>query len=259
MIEAYNQFCEKIRRGGRLILNRKIAEKIRIPGHIEVFTYGFDMDADFCPANIGNRIEFYSFDLKTPMGVIKDLRFPFPGVINIENMTAAIAVAMLCGVQQDDLRKGVMLFRGVRRRFDIRVNMPGLTYIDDYAHHPEEIRACIASVREYFKGRKVTGIFQPHLYSRTRDHAQGFARILDELDEVILLPVYPAREKPIPGVSSEIIFELMKCPLKKMMKKEDIPDRLDIASLDVLLTMGAGDIDRLVEPIIAKLMGNSKR
>ncbi len=258
MIEAYNQFCERIRRGGRLVLNMKIADMIRIPGHLDLFTYGFDEGSDYCPANIENRIEYYSFDLKTPQGVMKDLRFPFPGIINIENMTAAIAVAMMCGVQEDDIRKGVLLFQGVRRRFDIRVNMPGLTYIDDYAHHPEEIKACITSVREYFRGRKITGIFQPHLYSRTRDHAQGFARILDELDEVILLPVYPAREEPIPGVSSEIIFDLMKCPLKRMMKKEDIPDRLDAASVDVLLTIGAGDIDRLVEPIIAKLTGKTK-
>ena len=158
-----------------------------------------------------------AFNLQTPDGVISDLHFPFPGIINIENLTAAIAVALNCGVTEEEIRKAVILFQGVRRRFDIRVNLPGLAYIDDYAHHPEEIRACVTSVREFFAGRKVTGIFQPHLFSRTRDHADGFAEILDELDEAILLPVYPAREKPIPGVDSGMIFSRMKSKSKKMM------------------------------------------
>ena len=155
----------------------------------------------------------------------------------------------MCGVTEQELRKGILLFQGVRRRFDIRINIPGLAYIDDYAHHPEEIKACITSVREYFRGRKITGIFQPHLFSRTRDHADGFAAILDELDEVILLPIYPAREKPIEGVSSELIFNKMKCKNKRLLEKKDIPGKLDIQKLDVLVTIGAGDIDTLVEPI----------
>jgi UDP-N-acetylmuramate--alanine ligase len=132
-------------------------------------------------------------------------------------------------------------------------------YIDDYAHHPEEIKACITSVREYFKGRKITGIFQPHLFSRTLDHAAGFAEILDQLDEAILLPIYPAREKPIEGVTSAIIFEKMKLKKKWLLNKEDIPSELDIENLDVLLTIGAGDIDRLVEPIIRELETKSKK
>ncbi len=158
---------------------------------------------------------YYSFNLKHLQGLFSDLHFPFPGIINIENLTAAIAVALNCGVTEQEIRKAIILFQGVRRRFDIRINLPGLAYIDDYAHHPEEIRACITSVREYFRGRKITGIFQPHLFSRTRDHADGFAAILDELDEAILLPVYPAREKPIPGVTSEMIFNKMKSRKKK--------------------------------------------
>ena len=180
---------------------------------------------------------------------IHKIDFPFPGIINIENLTAAIAMAINCGVSEDEIRKAALLFQGVRRRFDIRINRPGLVYIDDYAHHPEEIRAFILSVKEYFRGRKITGIFQPHLYSRTRDHAEGFARILDQLDRTILLPVYPAREKPIPGVSSELIYEMMKSPSKSMMRMEDIPSGLAASELDILLTIGAGDIDTLVEPI----------
>jgi UDP-N-acetylmuramate--alanine ligase len=131
--------------------------------------------------------------------------------------------------------------------------LPGLAFIDDYAHHPEEIRACITCIKEFFAGRKITGIFQPHLFSRTRDHADGFAKILDELDEVILLPIYPAREKPIDGVSSELIFNKMRSANKKLLSKEDIPGKLDIKKLDVLLTIGAGDIDTLVTPIEQRL------
>jgi UDP-N-acetylmuramate--alanine ligase len=151
-----------------------------------------------------------------------------------------------------------VLFQGVRRRFDIRINKPGLVYIDDYAHHPEEIRACILSIREYFQGRKITGIFQPHLFTRTRDHADGFANILDKLDEVILLPVYAAREKPIPGVTSEMIFKRMTIENKRLLQMEDIPGQLDPDKLDVLVTIGAGDIDSLVEPIEKKLRKESR-
>jgi UDP-N-acetylmuramate--alanine ligase len=158
-----------------------------------------------------------------------------------------------------ELRKALISFRGVMRRFDIRINYPDLVYIDDYAHHPEEIKACITSVKEYFGGRRITGIFQPHLFSRTRDQAQGFAEILDQLDEAILLPIYPAREEPIEGVSSEMIFEKMKLQKKRLLSLEDIPGKLDIVNLDVLITIGAGDIDRLVEPIEKELRKKRKR
>lgn len=253
MISAYNEFCSRIRKGGKLFINYKIKDHIRIPADISGYTYGSVNGSDYRFFEISHYKDYYSFNLQTPDGIISDLHFSFPGIINIENLTAAIAVALNCGVTEQEIRKAILLFQGVRRRFDIRVNLPGLTYIDDYAHHPEEIKACITSVREYFTGRKITGIFQPHLYSRTRDHADGFAAILDELDEAVLLPIYPAREKPIPGVTSEIIFNKMKSGSKRMMKMEDIPDMLDISKLDVLITIGAGDIDRLVGPIEEKL------
>ena len=253
MIKAYNEFCGKIRKGGKLFINHKIRDSIYTPRGISGYTYGSDPGSDFRAFEIKHLKDFYSFNLKTPDGAINDLHFPFPGIINIENLTVAIALAMNCGVTEQEIRKAIILFQGVRRRFDIRVDLPGLAYIDDYAHHPEEIKACITSVREYFTGRKITGIFQPHLYSRTRDHAEGFAEILDELDEALLLPVYPAREKPIPGVSSEMIFKLMKSANKRMVEMDDIPECLDISRIDVLLTIGAGDIDRLVVPIEEKL------
>ena len=249
MVEGYNQFCSKIRTGGYLVVNSKIRHEIIVPGGVICFTYGLDSNADYHAYDIELCKDFYRFSVRTPGTTIEDLHFAFPGIINIENFTAAIAIALLCGVTEQEIRKAVILFQGVKRRFDIRVNLPGLIYIDDYAHHPEEIRACIKSVREYFSGRKITGIFQPHLFSRTRDHADGFAAILDELDEVILLPIYPAREKPIAGVNSEMILNRMKSGNKRLMRKEDIPGKLNVKDIDVLLTIGAGDIDTLVGPI----------
>jgi len=253
MIDAYNIFCRRIRRGGSLVIHHSIRDKVLIPDGVKGFTYGFDEGADFRALNIRQEGECFLFDLRTPEKVIENIRFPFPGRINIENAAAASSLALLNGVTEFELRKALLIFQGVQRRFDIRINRPGLIYIDDYAHHPEEIRACITSVREFFGGRKVTGIFQPHLFSRTKDHAAGFAKILDTLDDVIILPIYPAREKPLEGVTSSIIFEKMVNRNKRLLEKNDIPGALDIDKLDVLLTIGAGDIDRLVAPIEAEL------
>lgn len=253
MIAAYNEFCSKVRQKGLIIINNAIKNKIICPEGVTCYTYGHHQDADFRYSDIDHKGDYYLFTLKTPDRLIKDLIFPFPGIINIENMTAAIAIALFCGVSEVEIRKGITIFRGVRRRFDIRVNLPGLAYVDDYAHHPGEIKACITSLREYFSGRKITGIFQPHLFSRTLDHADGFAAALDELDEAILLPVYPAREKPIPGVSSELILNKMKLERKKLLAMDEIPGKLDVKMLDVLVTIGAGDIDRLADPIEEKL------
>jgi UDP-N-acetylmuramate--alanine ligase len=253
MIKAYNEFCEKIRRGGKLIVNNKIRKEIIVPEGVECFTYGLDEKADFKATDIKRSEGFYSFNIKTPFTTIEDIHFAFPGIINIENFTAAIAIALMCGVTEQEIRKAVLLFQGVRRRFDIRINIPGHVFVDDYAHHPEEIRACIMCLKEFFSGRKIMGIFQPHLFSRTLDHYEGFAKILDELDEVILLPIYPAREKPIEGVSSELIFNKMKSGKKRLLEKKDIPGVLDMKNIDVLLTIGAGDIDTLVLPIEEKI------
>ncbi len=259
MIAAYNEFCGKIRKGGTLLINSRIKKNIKCPEGVTCLTYGQDPGADFRSFDIEHNDDFYRFSMTTPGGRINDLHFPFPGIINIENMTAAIAIALKCGVTENEIRKEIILFRGVRRRFDVRINLPGLAYVDDYAHHPEEIRACIMSLREYFRGRKITGIFQPHLFSRTLDHADGFAAILDELDEVILLPIYPAREKPIPGVSSELILNKMKLERKRLIPMNELPEKLDLKKIDVLVTIGAGDIDRLVEPIEEKIKREAGR
>jgi UDP-N-acetylmuramate--alanine ligase len=257
MIDAYNEFCRKIRKGGTLVINHRIRDKVIFPEGVMGYTYGFDEGSDFRAYNIRQEEECFLFDLGIPGKVIENIRFPFPGRINIENAAAAASLALLSGVTEFELRKALLIFRGVQRRFDIRINRPGLIYIDDYAHHPEEIRACITSVREFFGGRRVTGIFQPHLFSRTKDHAEGFAKILDTLDEVIILPIYPAREKPMEGVTSSLIFEKMVNRNRRLLEKKDIPGALDIENLDVLLTIGAGDIDRLVAPIEEEL--NRKR
>lgn len=249
MIKAYNEFCGKIRKGGILIVNSKIRKNIIVPEGVTCYTYGLEGDCDFKSTDIEHKDDYYSFNFNSGLKTINNLHFAFPGIINIENFTAAIAIALLCGVTAAEIKKGVLLFKGVKRRFDIRLNVPGLTYVDDYAHHPDEIKAFINCIKEYFGGRKITGIFQPHLFSRTLDHAEGFARILDILDEVVLLPIYPAREKPIDGVSSELIFNKMKNPNKRLLSKNDIPAKLDIKKLDVLVTIGAGDIDALAGPI----------
>jgi UDP-N-acetylmuramate--alanine ligase len=259
MVKAYNEFCRKIRKGGNLIINNRIQKEIVVPEGVSCFTYGFDNDADFRSWDIKRTKDYYSFNIKTPSITINDLHFAFPGIINIENFTAAIAVALMCGVTEQEIRKAVLLFQGVKRRFDIRINVPGLAFVDDYAHHPQEIKACITCVKEFFAGRKITGIFQPHLFSRTRDHAEGFAEMLDELDETILLPIYPAREKPIEGVTSEMILVKMRSRNKRLMAREDIPDKLETEKLDVLLTIGAGDIDALVLPIEEKLKSERMR
>jgi len=253
MVEAYNGFCSKIKPGGILIVNKKVCKELKLPEHIRCFTYGLEPASDYQAYNIESQGDHYSFSLMMPSGILENLHFPFPGRLNIENITAALAIALLCGVTEPEIRKALVTFSGVRRRFDIRLNIPGLAYVDDYAHHPEEIKAFITSAKEYFRGRRITGIFQPHLFSRTNDHADGFAACLDDLDEVIILPIYPAREKPMPGVSSGMIYERMKSANKRLLRKEDLPAMLDTANLDVLVTIGAGDIDTLVAPIEQKL------
>lgn len=157
MIKAYDEFCMKIKPGGRLFLNSAVKNVITVPGHVTSFTYGSAKNADYRYSDVRHLREYYTFDLHSPEMKIHKIDFPFPGIINIENLTAAIAMAINCGVSEDEIRKAALLFQGVRRRFDIRINRPGLVYIDDYAHHPEEIRAFILSVKEYFRGRRLQG------------------------------------------------------------------------------------------------------
>ena len=169
--------------------------------------------------------------------------------MNAENSIAAAAIALTYGVEPAKVKDAIGTFEGVKRRLEVHVNTPTLSYIDDYAHHPSELTSAITSMRDIFPGRKLTGIFQPHLYTRTRDFAAEFAKALSAVDKLILLDIYPAREEPIPGVTSEMIFKDVTAPEKVLLKKEELMDYLSEEPLDVLATFGAGNIDRFIEPI----------
>lgn len=249
MVEAYNIFCGKIRKGGTLIVNEKIASEIKKPDGVSFFTYGFDEESSFRAINIERGDGFYKFNIKTPSGEISNIRLLMPGMVNILNATAASAAALIAGAEPEEIVRALFLYKGVQRRFDVQLSLPQVVYIDDYAHHPEEINSLISAVRDFYPGRRVTGIFQPHLYSRTRDFAEGFAVALDRLDEIILLTLYPAREKPIPGVSSEMIASLMKNKNVRVLTKEELLPAAESLAEGVILTIGAGDIDRFAEPL----------
>lgn len=217
----------------------------------KIYTYSYrDPAADFHAEDItllsGGHL---SFTAVTPYGRIDGCTIGVPGWVNVENGMAATAVALLHGVPAGEIKKALASFTGVKRRLDIHLNTPACTYIDDYAHHPAELQAAISSIREIFPGRKLTGIFQPHLYTRTRDFQKEFAESLSLLDEVILLPIYPAREEPIEGVGSEIILDRITCPERKIVEKESLLKELAGRDIEILCTFGAGDIDRMCPQI----------
>ena len=189
------------------------------------------------------------FTLRGKNWQIADVRFPFPGLHNALNATAAAGVCRILGIEENTIRKGLESFKGIKRRFERILETDEVVIIDDYAHHPTEIEAFLHGVRQLYPGKKVTGIFQPHLYSRTRDFAEGFAKALSQLDELILLDIYPAREEPIPGVSSGMIKEKITGIPVRMATKETLSDMIKTWDVEVLLTIGAGDIETLIEPI----------
>ena len=249
MVQAYNEFAGKIRKNGVLVINEKIVSGISAPAGIKTFTYGFSPDSDFYSSGITVSEGACEFNIHTPSGIIECVKLLIPGKMNIENSLGAVALAKLAGVSDEDIRKALLYYKGVARRFDVRISSGDIIYIDDYAHHPAELEYCIESVRDFYRGRPITGIFQPHLYTRTRDHADGFAAALDKLERAILLPVYPAREEAIKGVDSKMIYDRMKLKNKALVRKEEITGVIGSVKKGVLLTMGAGDIDRLAGPI----------
>ena len=209
-----------------------------------------DSRADFYarnphPDNLG----YFSFDLVYPGGVMENVKCGTPGWVNVENSVAAAAICLTYGVNPEAIRHAIGTFQGVKRRLDIHLNTEKISYIDDYAHHPKELATAISSMRDIFPGRRLTAIFQPHLYTRTRDFAEGFAEALSKVDKLILLDIYPAREEPIPGVTSEIIYDKVTAPDKVLLKKEELMGYLEKEPVDVLVTFGAGNIDRFIEPI----------
>ena len=230
--------------------------------------YGLDITPEDTKAQIktysfGNpQADFYAaaleqaghFNLHYPGGVIKDCVVGIPGWVNIENGVAAAAIALTYGIDPQEIKKALASFSGVKRRFDLQVKNDRHIYIDDYAHHPEEISAALSSIRKAYPGMKLTAAFQPHLYTRTRDFADEFAQALSSVDKLILLEIYPAREEPIPGVTSEIIFRNVTAPEKVLLKRDEFMKYMENEEVELFVTLGAGDIDRFVGPI-AQMLG----
>ena len=256
--EAFGQFIERIKPGGALILKKGVELAFDNP-EITLYRYAYDEVADFYATNIrlvgGGH---YRFDLVLPDGVVEDCTLGIPGWVNIENAVAAVAAAW-CAARQEGvafdaarLKQALADFSGVKRRFEFYLNTPRQVYMDDYAHHPEELEATITSVRKMFPGRHLTAVFQPHLYTRTRDLYREFAAALSHADEVVLVPIYPARELPIEGVGSEMIMDLVTVPCR-ICERECLAQDLGAATTDVVVSFGAGNIDAYCAAIAAEL------
>ncbi len=248
VVEAFRNFASQV--SGTVIV-KKGAPVTKEHTKANVLTYHYtDSSADFYAENPHpDACGYFHYDLHWPGGIVKDVRVGAPGWVNAENSIAAAAIALTYGLEPEAVKAAIGTFEGVKRRLEVHVNTPTLSYIDDYAHHPSELTSAITSMRDIFPGRKITGIFQPHLYTRTRDFAAEFAQALSAVDKLILLDIYPAREEPIPGVTSEMIFKDVTAPEKVLLKKEELMDYLADEPIDVLATFGAGNIDRFIEPI----------
>jgi len=247
--ESFSYFTSLIRPGGALIMKKGIDVKPNLQKGVKLYTYSMDDGGDFHAENIRTNQGEIRFDFVTPTDRISDVRLGVPVRINVENSVAAMALAWLNGVTTEEIRTGISSFSGIYRRFNVVFKSDKVVFMDDYAHHPSELKASISSIRNLYPDRKITGIFQPHLYTRTRDFALDFAAALSLLDELILLDIYPARELPIEGVGSEIIFSDVKLKNKTLCSKENLLPLLKSKELDVVVTFGAGDIDKLV-PLI---------
>lgn len=248
--QGFTDFVSQIKSGGTLVYRYGIDLTIK-NSDINTYTYSLDCNSDFRAENFALQSDgTYIFDIVCMDMVIKNCHLGIPGFINIENCVGAVAMMYCAGEMDIDLlKKAINSFKGVSRRFDFYINTPNLIYMDDYAHHPTELRATIQSVRAMFPNRNITAIFQPHLFSRTRDFAEDFARSLSLCDTVALLPIYPARELPIEGVTSDIILKDMTINDKQIIQKEDVLEFIDSKKIDILITFGAGDIDILCVPI----------
>ena len=258
--EAFSQFIDRIKAGGALVMKQGVDVEVRNSG-ITTYRYSFNEPTDFYAKNLKLLpTGHYTFDIVTPFGVIEECTLGIPGWVNVENAVAAVALFVLAErsegkeVDSDALRAALASFTGVKRRFEFYVNTPKAVYMDDYAHHPRELSAAITSVVKMFPGRRLTAVFQPHLYTRTRDLYREFAEALSLADEVVLLPIYPARELPIEGIESEIIAELVTSPCT-IVEREALAETLARMDTDVVVTFGAGNIDaycQAVADVIAK-------
>jgi UDP-N-acetylmuramate--alanine ligase len=254
--ESFEYFTSLIRPGGALIMRKGIDIVPQLQKGVKLYTYSMNDGGDFSADNIRTVKGEIHFDFVTPNDRISDVRLGVPVQINVENSVAAMALAWLNGVSHEELRTGISSFSGIYRRFNVVYKSDKIVYMDDYAHHPSELKASISSIRNLYPTRKITGIFQPHLYTRTRDFAPAFAEALSQLDELILLDIYPARELPIEGVDSDLILRDVKLKNKTLCSKENLLPLLKEKDLDVLVTFGAGDIDKMV-PLIKEQLKKS--
>jgi UDP-N-acetylmuramate--alanine ligase len=244
LLDSFQMFVDKLPAGGVLILRNGLQLN-----HANTITYGIEEEAKVVAKNVRVENGNYVFDVDSMIRRYKGLVVGLPGRHNIENALAALIVGELLEMSEEQIREGLASFAGVKRRFERIISSEQLTYIDDYAHHPKELEMCINSVKELYPSKKITGIFQPHLYSRTKDFAPEFAKSLDLLDEAILMDIYPARELPIEGVNSEMLMSLMTLNNKSVVAADRMVEDVKSREIEVLLTLGAGDIDRLVEPL----------
>jgi UDP-N-acetylmuramate--alanine ligase len=252
--KTFNQFVNQTKKGGTVLVKKGL--RLSLKYDYNYYTYTLTNNADFYANNISLNNDTYSFDVVTPTIKIRNLILKNTGIVNVENAVAATAVSYLIGIDQETIRDALGKYTGITRRFDYLIKTEELVYIDDYAHHPQELNAVINSVRKLYPGKKVTGIFQPHLYSRTRDFANEFAASLGNLDELILLDIYPARELPLKNITSKVIYDKVKLQNKELCEKKDLLNKLKNRHIEVLLTLGAGDIDQFVEPIKKLLTDN---
>ena len=248
-LESFNHYTSLIQPGGALIIREGIRLQPRLQEGVRLYTYSSE-SGEFHAENIRIGGGEIVFDYVSPLGNISDVQLGVPVAINIENGIAAMALAQLSGVNNEEIKTGMASFRGVDRRFDFKIKTDKVVYLSDYAHHPEEIKQSILSMRALYGNKKLTGIFQPHLYTRTRDFYQEFAESLSLLDEVILTDIYPARELPIEGVSSQLIYDNLRPDIDKILcTKEEVIDILKKKEIEVLMTLGAGDIENYAPQI----------
>ena len=245
-LESFRHYTELIEPGGALIIHKNLEMKQHVQEGVKIYEYSLN-EGDFHAENIKIDNGEITFDFVSPIENIKGVELGQPVPINIENGVAAMAMAQLNGCTAEEIKQGMKTYEGVERRFDFKIKNDKLVFLSDYAHHPKEIYQSAKSIRELYKNRKITAIFQPHLYTRTRDFYKDFAESLSILDEVILCDIYPAREQPIPGVTSQLIYDNLKPGVEKsMIHKEDVLELVKSRDFDVLIVLGAGDLDNYV-------------
>ena len=253
-LESFSHYTTLIQPGGALIIHKGLEMKANVQEGVKVYEYSRN-EGDFHAENIRIGGGEITFDFVTPNSTICDIQLGVPVSINIDNGIAAMALAWLNGVTEDEIREGMKTFGGVDRRFDFKVKKDRVVYLSDYAHHPNEIEQSVKSIRDIYQDKKIAAIFQPHLYTRTRDFYHEFAKSLSLLDEVILCEIYPARELPIEGVTSKLIYDELRPGIsKKLINKTDVMDYVKSGDFDVLITLGAGDIENYVPQITAELL-----